>query len=590
MTTLTFTRASGNVPVVDADSGAVLGDHFLPLFLRGSFELAGIAALKQGEPKLLFTPPEIVFINRICALVKPEEGRTPEAPDLENGPYAPMEQTIVYAQGGVPMGRISSISVDQKTGAPACFSVEPMGPGEAVKAAPAKEEETVCSEPEVCEEPETEAPAVEPEICEEPQTEVPEAEPECCPEPETEVPAAEPEVCEEPETEAPVVEPEVCEEPETEVPAAEPEICVEPETEAPEAPEAPAEPEAPAAETLPAESEKPAEEPEADPDDDPDSLPTIDWLLAGRDKPKTPTGLSIDLAMDEDHARYEKALTEAPAPAEEGADPLSYEAYYEDTTPEQFLKKLEGLLSPTAFEKSEIPDPPQMIDSVLFEPDVVPGIAAAEKTGKPLPEGRLADIAELLAEKYEARPASEAPRAEEPEKAPAAPEEPAETAAEPAAEEVPEPVIETVTEPAEDVAETAAGPVPETVSGPEPENPAEPAETTAEEAEAPSAEQEAPETPDAAPAPEAPEAAANTEDHNAEPEAPETAPAVPAAKSSDVTFRNTASYRPEEFNLNAPEDYYRPNVNYTKQLQKRNGSQILGMLLFCGACLLMSML
>ncbi|MBR0523138.1 MAG: hypothetical protein IJJ75_08095, partial [Firmicutes bacterium] len=65
---------------------------------------------------------------------------------------------------------------------------------------------------------------------------------------------------------------------------------------------------------------------------------------------------------------------------------------------------------------------------------------------------------------------------------------------------------------------------------------------------------------------------------------------APAAKSSDVTFRNTASYRPEEFNLNAPEDYYRPNVNYTKQLQKRNGSQILGMLLFCGACLLMSML
>ncbi|MBQ6260659.1 MAG: hypothetical protein IJK59_05360, partial [Firmicutes bacterium] len=101
---------------------------------------------------------------------------------------------------------------------------------------------------------------------------------------------------------------------------------------------------------------------------------------------------------------------------------------------------------------------------------------------------------------------------------------------------------------------------------------------------------------------EAPEAAANTKDHDAEPEAPETAPAdeapakeepeasAPAAKSSDVTFRNTASYRPEEFNLNAPEDYYRPNVNYTKQLQKRNGSQILGMLLFCGACLLMSML
>ena len=507
MTTLTFTRASGNVPVVDADSGAVLGDHFLPLFLRGSFELAGIAALKEGEPKLLFTPPEIVFINRICALVKPEEGRTPEAPDLENGPYAPMEQTIVYAQGGVPMGRISSISVDQKTGAPACFSVEPLGPGEAVKAAPAKEEETVCSEPEVCEEPKDKAPEA---------------------------------------------EPEVCEEPETVVPVAEPEICVEPET---EAPEAPAEPEAPAAEALPEE----AEEPEAGPaDDDPDSLPTIDWLLAGRDKPKTPTGLSIDLAMDEDHARYEKALTEAPAPAEEGADPLSYEAYYEDTTPEQFLKKLEGLLSPTAFEKSEIPDPPQMIDSVLFEPDVVPGIAAAEKTGEPLPEGRLADIAELLAEKYEARPASEAPRAEEPEKAPAAPEEPAETAAEPAAEEAHEPVIETVTEPAEDVAATAAEPVPESVSGPAPETPAEPAETAAEEKE--------------------------------EPEASAPAPAAPAAKSSDVTFRNTASYRPEEFNLNAPEDYYRPNVNYTKQLQKRNGSQILGMLLFCGACLLMSML
>ena len=527
MTTLTFTRASGNVPVFDADSGAVLGDHFLPLFLRGSFELAGIAALKEGEPKLLFTPPEIVFINRICALVKPEEGRTPEAPDLENGPYAPMEQTIVFAQGGVPMGRISSISVDQKTGAPACFSVEPLGPGEAVKAAPAKEEETVCSEPEVCGEPKDEAPE------------------------------------------------------------AEPEVRIEPET---EAPEAPAEPEAPAAEAIPEEAEKPAEEPEAGPDDDPDSLPTIDWLLAGRDKPKTPTGLSIDLAMDEDHARYEKALTEAPAPAEEGADPLSYEAYYEDTTPEQFLKKLEGLLSPTAFEKSEIPDPPQMIDSVLFEPDVVPGIAAAEKTGEPLPEGRLADIAELLAEKYEARPASEAPKAEEPEKAPAAPEEPAETAAEPAAEEVHEPVIEAVTELAEEAAETAAEPVPETVSGSEPENPAEPSETAAEEAEAPSAEQEAPETPDTAPAPEAPEAAANTEDHNAEPEAPETAPAAPAAKSSDVTFRNTASYRPEEFNLNAPEDYYRPNVNYTKQLQKRNGSQILGMLLFCGACLLMSML
>ena len=565
MTTLTFTRASGNVPVVDADSGAVLGDHFLPLFLRGSFELAGIAALKEGEPKLLFTPPEIVFINRICALVKPEEGRTPEAPDLENGPYAPMEQTIVYAQGGVPMGRISSISVDQKTGAPACFSVEPLGPGEAVKAAPAKEEETVCSEPEVCEEPETEAPAVEPEICEEP---------------ETEAPVVEPEICEEPETEAPAVEPEICEEPETEAPEAEP---------VSEPAEETAEVEAPA-ETLPEEAEKPAEEPEAGPDDDPDSLPTIDWLLAGRDKLKTPTGLSIDLAMDEDHARYEKALTEAPAPAEEGADPLSYEAYYEDTTPEQFLKKLEGLLSPTAFEKSEIPDPPQMIDSVLFEPDVVPCIATAEKTGEPLPEGRLADIAELLAEKYEARPASEAPRAEEPEKAPAAPEEPAETAAEPAAEEVHEPVIEAVTELAEEAAETAAEPVPETVSGSEPENPAEPSETAAEEAEAPSAEQEAPETPDTAPAPEAPEAAANTEDHNAEPEAPETAPAAPAAKSSDVTFRNTASYRPEEFNLNAPEDYYRPNVNYTKQLQKRNGSQILGMLLFCGACLLMSML
>lgn len=585
MTTLTFTRASGNVPVVDADSGAVLGDHFLPLFLRGSFELAGIAALKEGEPKLLFTPPEIVFINRICALVKPEEGRTPEAPDLENGPYAPMEQTIVYAQGGVPMGRISSISVDQKTGAPACFSVEPLGPGEAVKEAPAKEEESVCSEPEVCEEPETEAPAVEPEICEEPKDEEPAVAPEVYEKPETEAPEAEPEICEEPETEAPAVEPEVCEEPET------------------EAPEAPAEPEAPVAEALPEEAEKPAEEPEAGPDDDdPDSLPTIDWLLAGRDKPKTPTGLSIDLAMDEDHARYEKALTEAPAPAEEGADPLSYEAYYEDTTPEQFLKKLEGLLSPTAFEKSEIPDPPQMIDSVLFEPDVVPGIAAAEKTGEPLPEGRLADIAELLAEKYEARPASEAPRAEEPEKAPAAPEEPAETAAEPAAEEAHEPVIETVTEPAEDIAATAAEPVPESVSGPTPETPAEPAETAAEEKEAPSAELEAPETPDAAPAPEAPEAAANTEDHNAEPEAPETAPAdeapakeeseasAPAAKSSDVTFRNTASYRPEEFNLNAPEDYYRPNVNYTKQLQKRNGSQILGMLLFCGACLLMSML
>ncbi|MBR0115202.1 MAG: hypothetical protein IJM11_08505 [Firmicutes bacterium] len=576
MTTLTFTRASGNVPVVDADSGAVLGDHFLPLFLRGSFELAGIAALKEGEPKLLFTPPEIVFINRICALVKPEEGRTPEAPDLENGPYAPMEQTIVFAQGGVPMGRISSISVDQKTGAPACFSVEPLGPGEAVKAAPAKEEETVCSEPEVCEEPKDEAPAVETEVCEEPETEAPAVEPEVCEEPETEAPAVEPEICEEPETEAPVVEPEVCEEPETVVPVAEPEICVEPET---EAPEAPAEPEAPAAEALPEDAEKPAEEPEAGPDDDPDSLPTIDWLLAGRDKLKTPTGLSIDLAMDEDHARYEKALTEAPAPAEEGADPLSYEAYYEDTTPEQFLKKLEGLLSPTAFEKSEIPDPPQMIDSVLFEPDVVPCIATAEKTGEPLPEGRLADIAELLAEKYEARPASEAPRAEEPEKAPAAPEEPAETAAEPAAEEVHEPVIEAVTELAEEAAETAA-----------------------EEADAPSAEQEASETSDAAPAPEAPEAAANTKDHDAEPEAPETAPAdeapakeepeasAPAAKSSDVTFRNTASYRPEEFNLNAPEDYYRPNVNYTKQLQKRNGSQILGMLLFCGACLLMSML
>jgi|GEM_PF-3946876 len=576
MTTLTFTRASGNVPVVDADSGAVLGDHFLPLFLRGSFELAGIAALKEGEPKLLFTPPEIVFINRICALVKPEEGRTPEAPDLENGPYAPMEQTIVYAQGGVPMGRISSISVDQKTGAPACFSVEPLGPGEAVKEAPAKEEESVCSEPEVCEGPKDEAPAVEPAVCEEPETEVPEAEPEVNEpevepevriEPDTEVPSAEPEICEEPETEAPVVEPEICEEPETEAPAVEPKICEKPET---EAPEAPAEPEAPAAEAMPEE----AEEPEADPDDDPDSLPTIDWLLAGRDKPKTPTGLSIDLAMDEDHARYEKALTEAPAPAEEGADPLSYEAYYEDTTPEQFLKKLEGLLSPTAFEKSEIPDPPQMIDSVLFEPDVVPGIAAAEKTGEPLPEGRLADIAELLAEKYEARPASEAPKAEEPEKAPAAPEEPAETAAEPAAEEAHEPVIETVTEPAEEATKTAAEPVPETVSGPTPETPAEPAETAAEEKEAPSAEQEAPETPDAAPAP----------------EAPETAPAAPAAKSSDVTFRHTASYRPEEFNLNAPEDYYRPNVNYTKQLQKRNGSQILGMLLFCGACLLMSML
>ncbi|MBR0441553.1 MAG: hypothetical protein IJK25_06410, partial [Firmicutes bacterium] len=210
MTTLTFTRASGNVPVVDADSGAVLGDHFLPLFLRGSFELAGIAALKEGEPKLLFTPPEIVFINRICALVKPEEGRTPEAPDLENGPYAPMEQTIVYAQGGVPMGRISSISVDQKTGAPACFSVEPLGPGEAVKAAPAKEEETVCSEPEVCEEPKDEAPAVEPAVCEEPENEAPAVEPEICEEPETEVPEVEPECCPEPEVnepEAPVVEP-----------------------------------------------------------------------------------------------------------------------------------------------------------------------------------------------------------------------------------------------------------------------------------------------------------------------------------------------------------------------------------------------
>ena len=583
MTTLTFTRASGNVPVVDADSGAVLGDHFLPLFLRGSFELAGIAALKEGEPKLLFTPPEIVFINRICALVKPEEGRTPEAPDLENGPYAPMEQTIVYAQGGVPMGRISSISVDQKTGAPACFSVEPLGPGEAVKAAPAKEEETVCSEPEVCEKPKDEAPEAEPECRPETETEAPAVESEICEEPKTEAPVVEPEVCEEPETEVPAVAPAVCEEPETKVPEAEPEVNepeaepevrIEPET---EAPKAPAGPEAPAAEAIPEEAEKPAEEPEAGPDDDPDSLPTIDWLLAGRDKPKTPTGLSIDLAMDEDHARYEKALTEAPAPAEEGADPLSYEAYYEDTTPEQFLKKLEGLLSPTAFEKSEIPDPPQMIDSVLFEPDVVPGIAAAEKTGEPLPEGRLADIAELLAEKYEAH----------------------------------EPVIETVTEPAEDVAATAAEPVPESVSGPAPETPAEPAETTVEEAEAPSAEQEAPEIPDAAPAPEAPEAAVNTEDHNAEPEAPETAPAdeapakeepaaepeapapapaAPAAKSSDVTFRNTASYRPEEFNLNAPEDYYRPNVNYTKQLQKRNGSQILGMLLFCGACLLMSML
>ncbi|MBR0140058.1 MAG: hypothetical protein IJM17_07215, partial [Firmicutes bacterium] len=158
MTTFTLNKMSGGVPVVDAESGVVFGESFVPLYVRDSFKLAGIAALQDEKPGLLFAPSEIVFINKVCALVKQDRDHAEGEASDEGLDYAPLEEIAVYSGNGVPLGRLSSITVNAATGDPLYFSVEPFPEGEAPCAArmmPAEESQEEPEEAlaeEVCEE------------------------------------------------------------------------------------------------------------------------------------------------------------------------------------------------------------------------------------------------------------------------------------------------------------------------------------------------------------------------------------------------------------------------------------------------------
>ncbi len=662
MTTFTLNRMSGGVPIVDAESGTVFGESFVPLYVRDSFKLAGIAALQDDKPGLLFAPSEIVFINKVCALIKQDRDHAEGEAAGEGLEYAPLEEIAVYSGTGVPLGRLSSITVNAATGDPLYFSVEPFPEGEEPCPAPMMPAEEPEEEPAECvcenkqEEPcESAEPVCAEEVCTaEPckasaeevcETEQPcetPAEETCKTEQPSETPAEETckteQPCEAPaeetcDTEQPCETPaeETCK---TEQPseASAEETC---ETPAEEPCETPAEEVCEEKQTCKPETEEacgPADDPE---EDEADSLPTIEWLLADKAAGKTSTGLSIDLSLREENAKFENALTrelqsadipaeepqttetsaEGPAaeevlnpqaPAEE-PDPLSYEAYYEDTPPEQFLKQLEGMLGPSAYERNEAPAPAVRDD--IFEPDVLKAVTdddlnrmdldtvnvvaqafgtEAAKPSETLAEEpvivSLAAGAEELAKAYEEaearakqaaaeEPAPEAPAGEPSGEAAEAPAEQAAEAAEQAAEEasdeepgsgsvLPEDLLAGV--PAINVADALADvTIPEMF------------EDTGDEETAAEAAAEAP----------AEEPAESAAEEPAETPAEETKP-----RSGEPSFRNTAAGDTESFNLNAPEDYYRPNINYNKQLQKRTGSQILGMLIFGGICLLASLL
>ncbi|MBR0139091.1 MAG: hypothetical protein IJM17_02250, partial [Firmicutes bacterium] len=402
------------------------------------------------------------------------------------------------------------------------------------------------------------------------------------------------------------------------------------------------------------ETEECACEPEAEPADDPeeeeaDSLPTIEWLLADKAAEKTSTGLSIDLSLREENAKFENALTREVPPAEtsdeetpaaegpaethveevqapdtaveetvsaevpaEEPDPLSYEAYYEDTTPEQFLRKLEGMLGPSAYERTEAPAPAPAVRDDIFEPDVLKAVTGDDLSSIDL------DAANAVAQAFGAeiaKPAEALAKAEEPvivslaagaeelariyEEAEARARQAEEAASEaPAGEtseapaEGPAPEEDVMLEdllagvPNIDVAEALSEvAIPEMFEETTEEAAEEPAETAP--AGETDVEKAAPEAAAEAPA----EEAAPVEETKAEAAAPAEVPAEePKPQSKEPSFRNTSAGDTENFNLNAPEDYYRPNINYSKQLQKRTGSQILGMVIFGGLCLLASLL
>ncbi|MCF0151655.1 MAG: hypothetical protein HUJ80_09635, partial [Firmicutes bacterium] len=123
MNSLTFDRYTGNVPVIDANTGIILSPSFTPLFRRDSFQLAGLLTSVSGPAGYFFTPSEIIAINTACALIRPDKPHTQgELIYTGREPFATLGEISACSPDGMPLGALDSITVDGASGMPVSFS------------------------------------------------------------------------------------------------------------------------------------------------------------------------------------------------------------------------------------------------------------------------------------------------------------------------------------------------------------------------------------------------------------------------------------------------------------------------------------